>query len=160
MINTIKASSLPTDLKKKLEKAKSAAPPPPPTEDPIYRYLRQVYYVRRQVERVPEWKTALSELGNAQYSRLAHELIRLIIEITSLAHVTAKMKHKYSAALQYALENDVKAQDLVAFIKKAGGLNACVTLAGESGQPPKSKRVARQTTKPGKPASLARVHSN
>jgi hypothetical protein len=160
MIDITKNSSLPTDLTKKLKKAMSAAPPPPPVEDPIYHYLRQVYYVRRQLESEPEWKKALSELGDAQYGRLAREYIRLIIEITSGAHVTAKMKHKYSAALQHALANDVKAKNLGAFIKKAGGLNGCVTLAGKSRQPQKSKRVVRQTTSRGKLTSMSRIHTN
>jgi hypothetical protein len=163
MINITKMKLLPADLTRKLQKAMSAAPPPPPVEDPIYRYLRRVYFVCRQLESRPEWKTTLSEFGDAHHRWLARKFTRLIIEITSGTHVTAKMKHKYTTVLRYALANDVKTENLVSFIKKAGGINACVQLAaGKTSRPKEAKRVVQRTKIPvlGGRTSLSRIHAS
>jgi hypothetical protein len=50
--------TLPADLEAELDKVRAAAPPPP-TVDPIYKYLRGVYRLRRKVASSPELQKAI-----------------------------------------------------------------------------------------------------
>jgi hypothetical protein len=122
-----KAATLPADLEAALAKVRKAAPPPP-SDDPIYKYLERVYRLRQKVEKSPELQEAIKAERAAHHPKLSTKYIRLIIELTAGDHVTNKMKHKYTVTLQYAFTKGVKAEDLIEFIKKQGGLNKCVEL--------------------------------
>jgi hypothetical protein len=120
-------AALPADLEAELAKVCKAAPAPP-TDDPIYQYLRRVYRLRRKLTKTSEWQDTLRDFGDAHHRQISTNYIRLIIQLTAPDHVTTKMKHKYTAALQYALEKGIKSNDLEKFIKEQGGLNKCVEL--------------------------------
>jgi hypothetical protein len=110
------------ELEAELAKVRAAAPPP----QKIYKYLRRVYRLRRKLTKTSEWQDTLRDFGNAHHRQISTNYIRLIIQLTA-PHVTTGMKHKYTAALQYALEKGIKSDDLEKFIKEQG-LNECVEL--------------------------------
>jgi hypothetical protein len=114
-------TGLPAELEAELAKVREAAP------QKIYNYLRRVYRLRRKLTKTSEWQDTLRDFGDAHHRQISTNYIRLIIQLTA-PHVTTGMKHKYTAALQYALEKGIKSNDLEKFIKEQGGLNECVEL--------------------------------
>ncbi len=133
-------AALPADLKAELDKIREVAPPPP-TVDPLYKYLRRVYRLRQKLETSHEWQDAVVRYHNVHRLRLKENYVRFIIQQTAGDHVTDKMKNKYKIALQLALEEAIKPVDVIAFIKKHGGLNGCIELWKEKyGGTPRKKK--------------------
>ena len=133
--------TLPADLETELAKVRKAAPPPP-TDDPIYKYLRRVYRLRRKVASSPEWQKAIKTYHQAHCPKTLQQYVGVIIEMTN-DHVTTTMKHKYVTALEYAFKVRIKSEDLQAFIKKQGGLNKCV----ETGHTTLTKQPKKKSAK-------------
>jgi hypothetical protein len=100
--------------------------PPPPGEE-IYPYLKAVYRYARKLEPTDESKKKeFNKIANGFHRKIKWNRIRLIVELTALPHMKPKMKWKYTRALQYARQRGVKSADLIAFMKKKGGINGCV----------------------------------
>ena len=134
------AVTLPADLEAELDKVRKAAPPPP-SDDPIYTYLRRVYRLRQKLESSPKWKKAIQEYHTANRLRIEKNYIRFIIQRTSGDHVKDGMKNKYKVTLDLASKEGVKPLDVIAFIKKRGGLNKCRDLwKNKYGSPRKKRR--------------------
>jgi hypothetical protein len=106
---------------------RGGAPPPPP-EDPIHEYLSRVYRLRCRVASSAELQSALKAHHKARSPKTLQQYAGVIIQLTAGDHITSNMKYKYVAALEYAFADDVKPQNLKAFIKLQGGLNRCVEL--------------------------------
>jgi hypothetical protein len=123
---------LPTQLEAELAKLREVAPPPPPPEDPLYKYLRLVYRLRRKVASSAELQNAIKSFHAAHFPRTLQQYAAFIIQMTAGDHVRSKKRYKYVTALEYAFSNNVKSEDLTAFIKKQGGLNKCVELWNKS----------------------------
>ena len=133
------AVTLPADLEAELEKVRALAPPPP-SDDPIYKHLRRVYRLWHKLENSPKWKKAVQKYHKAHGLRIEKHYIRFIIQQTAGDHVKDGMKHKYKATLDLASEEGVKPTDVIAFIKKQGGLNKCVDLWKKKYGSPRKKR--------------------
>ena len=123
MTSTKKTNKVPTDLEAELTKVRKAAPPAPPKEDPIYKFLRRVYRLRRKVETSPELQEAIKAKHAEHHPRTSRTYAGVIIQLTGPDHITSKMKHKYVTALELAFREGIRAKDLVEFIKEQGGLN-------------------------------------
>ncbi len=134
--------TLPAELEAELTKVREAAPPP--SDDLIYKYLRRVYGLRRELTDKPEWEDALRDFRQAHHSRISTRYIRFIIELTANDHVTSKMKHKYFAVLQYAFEKGIKPKNLESFIKEQGGINECVELWSKTYGPAAVKKQGKK----------------
>ena len=134
------AVTLPADLEAELEKVRKLAPPPP-SDDPIYKYLRRVYRLWHKLESSPSWKKAVQKYHKAHRLRIEKNYIRFIIQRTSGDHVKDGMKHKYKVTLRPGFQRGVKPLDVIAFIKKRGGLNKCRDLwKNKYGSPRKKRR--------------------
>jgi hypothetical protein len=114
-----------------LANVKKKAPPPP--EETTYRWLRAVYRMVRKNRPPysPQQKEKLNALERSVSTRM-RSIERLIIELTAPTHVTRKMRWKYAVTLNYARSRNIKTEDLIEFIKKKGGINACVGKASSS----------------------------
>ena len=119
--------TLPAELEAELDKVRNAAPPSP-SDDPIYKYLRRVYGLRRMVASSPEFQKAIQTHHQAYYPKTLAQYGAVIIQMTAGDHVTSKMKHKYATTLEYAYNKDIKPKNLESFIKEQGGINKCVEL--------------------------------
>jgi hypothetical protein len=66
----------------------------------------------------------------------------VIIQLTAGNRITSNMKYKYVAALESVFADNVKPQNLKAFIKQQGGLNKWVELWKKKrrGKPQKKPR--------------------
>jgi hypothetical protein len=126
---------IPPNLAKELEKVRKAAPPPPPKDEPIYKFLEEVYRLRCRLETSPGLKKAIIKEHAALHARTIKNYARVIMELTAPGHTTVKMKHKYVTALEYAFKEGVEPKDLVEFIKEQGGLNKCGELWKNQGGP-------------------------
>jgi hypothetical protein len=136
--------SVPAELEAELAKVRKAAPPPPSENEPIYKYLKRVYVLCRNLAKKTELHDTLRDFAKNNYPKLSTDDIRLIVELTAPEHFTAKTKYKYISVLKLAFEEDVHSKDLIKDIKKHGGLNACVDLYikyyGRSAAKKKSKK--------------------
>jgi hypothetical protein len=115
---------LPEDLEAALNKVRAAAPAPQ-SDDPIYKYLRRVYRLRRKVKTLPEMQRALKAYHKEHYPKTRKEYTGVIIEMTAGDHVTRNMKYKYFTALAYAYKKKIRPNDFIDFLHKCGGLNKC-----------------------------------
>jgi hypothetical protein len=118
--------TLPTQLEEEVKKVRTVAPPPPPA-DLIYKYLRRVYELQGKIASSSEWQKAIQKYHAAHAPRTLKNYTGIIIKLTA-DHITSNMKYKYVTALEYAFANNVKPDNLKAFIKQHGGLNRCVEL--------------------------------
>jgi hypothetical protein len=121
MAKKTKIATLPADLEAELTNVREAAPPPP-SDDPIYKYLRRVYRLRRKVDKSPDLQEAIKAKHAAHHPRTLKNYAGVIIQLTG-PDITSNMKHKYVTALEYAFRDGIKVKDLVEFIKEQGGLN-------------------------------------
>jgi hypothetical protein len=132
----------PADFEAELAKVRKTAPPP--SDDPIYKYLRRVYRLRRKAEKSPELQEAIKAKRTAHHPNVSTNSIRMIIQLTAGDHVTNKMKHKYTAALHYAFEKGIKSENLESFIKEHGGINKCVELWSKTYGPAAVKKQSKK----------------
>ena len=65
--------TLPADLEAELDKVRKAAPPPP-SDDPIYKYLKRVYTLQREIASSSEWRQAIQKYHAAHVPRTLKEL--------------------------------------------------------------------------------------
>ena len=113
-----------SEIESGLNEVRKSAPPPP--EDVLHLYLKNVYRLRRSLSDHPSEKTVavFKKLAKRAHPRVQKNFTRVIIDLTAGKHVTSKMKGKYADALNWAFVSKVKSKDVVAFLKKKGGLNA------------------------------------
>jgi hypothetical protein len=125
LLKPVKKSSISPTWDTDLEAIRELAPPPP--KEAIYPYLKAVYLRARKLGPIdgPKEKE-LNKIADRYPKKIKFDRFRLIIELTAPPHMTSKMKWKYTRALQYARQRGVKSADLIAFMKKKGGINGCV----------------------------------
>ena len=119
--------TLPTELEEEVKKVGAVAPPPPQA-NLIYKYLRRVYELQGKIASSSEWQKAIQKYHAAHAPRTLKNYTGIIIMLTASDRVTSNMKYKDVTALEYAFANNVKPENLKAFIKQQGGLNKCVEL--------------------------------
>jgi hypothetical protein len=104
-----------------------------------YRYLRSVLRAYRYFEA----NFLLSLLRHAapctfeDPPRASWHSLRLLIEATSCQR-DARIKSRWTRALEYALAQDIDPEDLVRFIRARNGIAGCAQLASETN--PKRRR--------------------
>jgi len=93
----------------------------------IYQYLKAVYRLVRSWEKqgfsMAAAQRALQLVGSDR--DLKNEPFSIVILATS--EVDFRMRSKWSRALRYAREAKLRKQSLGAFIRRAGGINACAS---------------------------------
>jgi len=119
--------TLPADLETELDQVREIAPPPP-SDDPIYKYLRRVYRLQKEIASSSGWQRAIQKYHAAHAPHTLKNYPSVIIKLTAGNRITSNMKYKYVTALEYAFANKVEPDNLKAFIKQQGGLNKCVEL--------------------------------
>jgi hypothetical protein len=135
--------TLPTELEEEVKKVGAVAPPPPQV-NLIYKYLRRVYELQGKIASSSEWQKAIQKYHAAHAPRTLKNYTGIIIMLTASDRVTSNMKYKYVTALEYAFANNVKPENLRAFIEDQGGLNKCVELWNKKcGSHPKKIRECK-----------------
>jgi hypothetical protein len=89
--------------------------------------LRRVYALQGKIACSSAWQKAIQKYHTAHAPRTLKNYTGIIIKLTA-DHITSNMKYKYVTAIEYAFANNVKPENLKAFIKQQGGLNKCVEL--------------------------------
>jgi hypothetical protein len=110
------------DLEAELAEIRAAAPNP----DQTFTYLKLSYRMYRKAWKSKAVGDGLEKLHSERFPRTRRHFAAAIIEATAIDVERRGMKHKYVSAMQYAHANKIKVEDFVDFIKKEGGLNACV----------------------------------
>jgi hypothetical protein len=109
------------DLEAELAEIRAAAPNP----DQIFTYLGLSYRLFRKAAKSDAVGNGLKKLHSEHFPNTRRNFAAAIIEATAVRSDRHGMKHKYVSAMQYAYAKKIKPKDLVDFIKKEGGLNAC-----------------------------------
>lgn len=110
---------------RELQKVGDAAPLP--KDEALFRYLEAAYTFRRQWDpRSRKNETLWRNAHDNLHPRLKKLAVRVIIELTAPQHITPRMRWKYAAALQCALEHRVRRGQLAKFIEQHGGLNGTI----------------------------------
>lgn len=118
-----KSIELPAALEAELADVRAAVPPPA-SDDPIYKYLEEIYRVRCKAERSTKLQDAIKSAHRAKFPGRLRNYTGVIIGLTA-PDVPAKRRHKYIFAIEYAFRKAVKPDDFVAFVKDQGGINKC-----------------------------------
>ena len=124
-------SSLPSSWEKQIKRICKLAPPPP--EELIYFYLQAAYRLMRKIGPPSDTKeAALDKMADdLNKPKVQFNRARLIIEQTAASHMKPKMRWKYAVVLLYARKRKIKSEAFIDFVKKEGGINACVKKYGK-----------------------------
>ena len=113
-----RASTAHPELETELAKVREAAPPPPAADDPIYRYLRQVYRLRFKIAHAPKLQTAIKSEHATRFPNTVKNYAGVIIELTA-PHVTSKSKHKYLRTSRICVQPRHRSQALCRVCEEA-----------------------------------------
>lgn len=121
-------------ISESLERVRAKAPPPP-GPDPVPNYLSCVY---REAMSWLSGSTMLQACAQNYYEKHFHQRVqknyfRFLIELSAGSHVSLQEKSKYVKVLKFARASGIKPQEFKKFLRKHGGIKACIKASNAAG---------------------------